>query len=98
MVVLLCRYKSSPQEVAVSCDVTFAMLADPESAVRMFHLDFFVAWTAIPVMATYSCSLSGGSCLWKARGCKRNEFRKRVLPLSVTMINVFGTEIISHCS
>ncbi|GLT73247.1 hypothetical protein SLA2020_451190 [Shorea laevis] len=28
------KYKSSPQEVAVSCDVTFAMLADPESAVR----------------------------------------------------------------
>ncbi|KAL0463822.1 UNVERIFIED_CONTAM: Glyoxylate/succinic semialdehyde reductase 2, chloroplastic [Sesamum latifolium] len=26
-------YKSSPEEVAASCDVTFAMLADPESAV-----------------------------------------------------------------
>lgn len=37
LVSLLCRYKSSPEEVAASCDVTFAMLADPESAVRMFH-------------------------------------------------------------
>ncbi|KAF3450594.1 hypothetical protein FNV43_RR06683 [Rhamnella rubrinervis] len=27
------EYKSSPEEVAASCDVTFAMLADPESAV-----------------------------------------------------------------
>ncbi|PQQ09869.1 glyoxylate/succinic semialdehyde reductase 2 chloroplastic [Prunus yedoensis var. nudiflora] len=27
------KYKPSPQEVAASCDVTFAMLADPESAV-----------------------------------------------------------------
>ncbi|KAL0380538.1 UNVERIFIED_CONTAM: Glyoxylate/succinic semialdehyde reductase 2, chloroplastic [Sesamum angustifolium] len=27
------KYKSSPEEVAASCDVTFAMLADPESAV-----------------------------------------------------------------
>ncbi|KAL6952288.1 Glyoxylate/succinic semialdehyde reductase 2, chloroplastic [Sarracenia purpurea var. burkii] len=27
------KYKSSPKEVAASCDVTFAMLADPESAV-----------------------------------------------------------------
>lgn len=27
------KYKSSPEEVASSCDVTFAMLADPESAV-----------------------------------------------------------------
>ncbi|KAG2728780.1 hypothetical protein I3843_01G215500 [Carya illinoinensis] len=35
MVVLLCRYKSTPQEVAISCDVTFAMLADPESAVEV---------------------------------------------------------------
>lgn len=26
---------SSPEEVAASCDITFAMLADPESAVRM---------------------------------------------------------------
>eukprot|EP00262_Sarcandra_glabra_P007899 TRINITY_DN21007_c0_g1_i1.p1 TRINITY_DN21007_c0_g1~~TRINITY_DN21007_c0_g1_i1.p1 ORF type:complete len:371 (+),score=72.10 TRINITY_DN21007_c0_g1_i1:41-1114(+) len=27
------KYKSSPEEVASSCDLTFAMLADPESAV-----------------------------------------------------------------
>ncbi|KAI8529687.1 hypothetical protein RHMOL_Rhmol12G0244000 [Rhododendron molle] len=27
-----CGYKSSPKEVAASCDVTFAMLADPQSA------------------------------------------------------------------
>ncbi|XP_024027911.1 glyoxylate/succinic semialdehyde reductase 2, chloroplastic isoform X1 [Morus notabilis] len=27
------KYKSSPEEVAASCDVTFAMLSDPESAV-----------------------------------------------------------------
>ncbi|KAK3013460.1 hypothetical protein RJ639_009768, partial [Escallonia herrerae] len=27
------KYKSSPEEVAASCDVTFAMLADPQSAV-----------------------------------------------------------------
>ncbi|KAJ4959082.1 hypothetical protein NE237_026193 [Protea cynaroides] len=27
------KYKSSPEEVTASCDVTFAMLADPESAV-----------------------------------------------------------------
>lgn len=27
------KYKSTPEEVAASCDVTFAMLADPESAV-----------------------------------------------------------------
>lgn len=33
-----CRYQPSPDEVAASCDVTFAMLADPESAVRMFLL------------------------------------------------------------
>ena len=33
-----CRYKSSPEEVAASCDVTFAMLADPQSAVRIFQL------------------------------------------------------------
>lgn len=31
----------SPEEVAASCDVTFAMLADPESAVRMFSFDYF---------------------------------------------------------
>ena len=37
LVALLCRYRSSPEEVAAACDVTFAMLADPESAVRMFH-------------------------------------------------------------
>ncbi|KAG5575665.1 hypothetical protein H5410_055799 [Solanum commersonii] len=30
------KYKSSPEEVATSCDVTFAMLADPESAVRVY--------------------------------------------------------------
>ncbi|KAG2728781.1 hypothetical protein I3760_01G220300 [Carya illinoinensis] len=29
------KYKSTPQEVAISCDVTFAMLADPESAVEV---------------------------------------------------------------
>ncbi|KAL5728743.1 glyoxylate reductase (NADP(+)) [Ranunculus cassubicifolius] len=29
------KYKPSPQEVASSCDVTFAMLADPESAVEV---------------------------------------------------------------
>lgn len=69
MVVLLCRYKSTPQEVAISCDVTFAMLADPESAVRMFHLDFFLAFTTIPVITIYSYSLSGGSCLREAWGC-----------------------------
>lgn len=34
------QYKSSPEEVAASCDVTFAMLADPQSAVRMFHLQY----------------------------------------------------------
>ncbi|GKV09965.1 hypothetical protein SLEP1_g21396 [Rubroshorea leprosula] len=28
------KYKPSPEEVAASCDVTFAMLADPESAVH----------------------------------------------------------------
>lgn len=33
----MCRYKSSPGEVAASCDVTFAMLADPESAVSMSY-------------------------------------------------------------
>lgn len=33
------RYKSTPEEVAAACDVTFAMLADPESAVSMFVLD-----------------------------------------------------------
>ncbi|KAK4269214.1 hypothetical protein QN277_022402 [Acacia crassicarpa] len=27
------KYKSSPEEVAASCDITFAMLADPQSAV-----------------------------------------------------------------
>lgn len=37
----MCRYKPSPAEVAASCDVTFAMLADPESAVSMsYYLDF----------------------------------------------------------
>lgn len=36
-----CRYKPSPQEVAACCDVTFAMLADPESAVSIFYLQFF---------------------------------------------------------
>lgn len=29
------KYKSSPQEVAASCDVTFAMLANPENAVEV---------------------------------------------------------------
>ncbi|CAA2965420.1 glyoxylate succinic semialdehyde reductase 2, chloroplastic [Olea europaea subsp. europaea] len=29
------KYKSSPEEVAASCDVTFAMLADPDSAVEV---------------------------------------------------------------
>ncbi|KAF3961862.1 hypothetical protein CMV_013561 [Castanea mollissima] len=29
------KYKSSPQEVAASCDVTFAMLANPESALEV---------------------------------------------------------------
>lgn len=38
-----CRYKSSPEEVAASCDVTFSMLADPESAVRTFSLKVFFA-------------------------------------------------------
>lgn len=47
VLVLLCRYKSSPQEVAISCDVTFAMLADPESAVRMSHLDFFPSFSLL---------------------------------------------------
>lgn len=32
---------SSPEEVAASCDVTFAMLADPESAVRMLQHSVF---------------------------------------------------------
>ncbi|XP_059641758.1 glyoxylate/succinic semialdehyde reductase 2, chloroplastic isoform X2 [Cornus florida] len=32
---LSCRYRSTPEEVAASCDVTFAMLADPESAVEV---------------------------------------------------------------
>ena len=41
--ILLCRYKSSPEEVAAACDVTFAMLADPECAVRMF----FFFWNII---------------------------------------------------
>nr|AAF79475.1 F1L3.35 [Arabidopsis thaliana] len=31
------KYKSSPEEVTATCDLTFAMLADPESAVRMSH-------------------------------------------------------------
>ncbi|PON48166.1 3-hydroxyisobutyrate dehydrogenase-related [Parasponia andersonii] len=29
------KYKSSPEEVAASCDVTFAMLSDPESAIEV---------------------------------------------------------------
>ncbi|KAL3639769.1 Glyoxylate/succinic semialdehyde reductase 2, chloroplastic [Castilleja foliolosa] len=33
LVSLGAKYKSSPEEVTASCDVTFAMLADPESAV-----------------------------------------------------------------
>ncbi|KAI4381864.1 hypothetical protein MLD38_007891 [Melastoma candidum] len=33
LVSLGAKYKPSPEEVAASCDVTFAMLADPESAV-----------------------------------------------------------------
>jgi len=28
------KYKSSPEEVTATCDLTFAMLADPESAVH----------------------------------------------------------------
>ncbi|KAJ0076062.1 hypothetical protein Patl1_33492 [Pistacia atlantica] len=35
------QYMPSPEEVAASCDVTFAMLADPESAVRMFPFNFY---------------------------------------------------------
>jgi len=35
-----CRYKPSPEEVAASCDVTFAMLADPQSAVRIICCSF----------------------------------------------------------
>lgn len=31
------KYKSSPEEVTASCDFTFAMLADPESAVSLFR-------------------------------------------------------------
>lgn len=65
---LLCRYKSTPQEVAISCDVTFAMLADPGSAVRMFHLVIFLAFTAIPVITIKGYSLLGGSCLREAWG------------------------------
>lgn len=48
---LLCRYESSPEEVTASCDVTFAMLANPESAVRMFHF-IDVAGTSMLFMAT----------------------------------------------
>ncbi|KAK4780330.1 hypothetical protein SAY87_016436 [Trapa incisa] len=29
------KYKASPEEVAASCDITFAMLSDPESAVEV---------------------------------------------------------------
>ncbi|KAA8540280.1 hypothetical protein F0562_024157 [Nyssa sinensis] len=35
LVSLGAKYKSFPEEVAASCDVTFAMLADPESAVEV---------------------------------------------------------------
>lgn len=78
VVALLCRYKSSPEEVAASCDVTFAMLADPESAVRMFHFKN-IACTSMLVMATDYQFLSGGCCLWEAWCCKWNWSRKRVL-------------------
>ncbi|KAG5522902.1 hypothetical protein RHGRI_034898 [Rhododendron griersonianum] len=33
LILLGAKYKSSPKEVVASCDVTFAMLADPQSAV-----------------------------------------------------------------
>ncbi|KAL8056081.1 hypothetical protein ABFX02_04G096500 [Erythranthe guttata] len=37
LVSLGAKYKSSPEEVAASCDVTFAMLADPESAAEVAY-------------------------------------------------------------
>ena len=39
-VFVCCRYKPTPEEVAASCDVTFAMLADPQSAVRIICCSF----------------------------------------------------------
>ncbi|KAK7271977.1 hypothetical protein RJT34_28289 [Clitoria ternatea] len=33
LITLGAKYKASPEEVAASCDITFAMLADPQSAV-----------------------------------------------------------------
>ncbi|XP_076881152.1 glyoxylate/succinic semialdehyde reductase 2, chloroplastic-like isoform X1 [Bidens hawaiensis] len=38
------KYKPSPAEVAASCDVTFAMLADPESAVSMSLYNTFLKY------------------------------------------------------
>ncbi|CAN0878045.1 Glyoxylate/succinic semialdehyde reductase 2, chloroplastic [Linum grandiflorum] len=52
------KYKPSPEEVAAACDVTFAMLSDPESAVRVLFpsLDplpaFVILLRAVNMVAT----------------------------------------------
>lgn len=46
----ICRYESSPAEVASSCNVTIAMLADPDSAVCIFSLIYTVVlsnWSGV---------------------------------------------------
>ena len=64
----LCRYKASPEEVAASCDITFAMLADPESAVSMPYFLHLLASCLLDSVFSINILL-GRCCLWKAWSC-----------------------------
>lgn len=70
------RYKSSPEEVAASCDVTFAMLADPDSAVSTYFGGYH--FLLISLISNYRTSFSGGSCMRKSWSCRWYEPWKRV--------------------
>ncbi|KAJ7002951.1 glyoxylate/succinic semialdehyde reductase 2 [Populus alba x Populus x berolinensis] len=69
------KYKPSPKEVTAACDVTFAMLADPECAVSIFYFNCLLN---ISYWKANSGLISGGGCMWKAWSCKWYGSRKRL--------------------
>ena len=73
--VFVCRYKPSPEEVTAACDVTFAMLADPECAVSMLYFNYLLS---ISYWEANSGLFADGGCMWKAWSCKWYGSRKRV--------------------
>lgn len=54
--------------MAASCDVTFAMLADPESAVGITFV--VVAVSSYQFYSIKFCFSPGRCCLWKEWSCK----------------------------